>query len=64
MGPRSGDLACVDLDTPEAIALAPRFLPPETLLIQKSGDEMPSAYLLPFSGAQNDPSPSKDSEWG
>lgn len=44
MGEASGWLACVDLDWPEARALAPRFLP-ETLIGAK-GEELPSQYFV------------------
>ena len=44
MGPRSGDLTDVDLDCPEAIALAPRFLP-ETGSVYGRASKQKSHYF-------------------
>src|SRR5262249_1899582 len=50
LGPKSGDLADVDLDCEEAIALAPYFLPPTPAVFGRAS-KLRSHYLYVIDGA-------------
>src|SRR5262249_42407808 len=53
MGPRSGDLADVDLDCEEAIALAPYFLPPTPAVFGRTSKPR-SHHLYKLDGVPNE----------
>src|SRR5215218_1760706 len=61
MGDVSDGLSCVDADCPEAVALAPKFLP-QTLTAGRNGEVRHYFYRSPGLGYKTFPGDSKDKE--